>query len=110
MVAVARFDAIRSIAFGSISGSYSNVGSALTTTARVVHITNNTDGDMMFSVDGGTTDHIFVAAGSFVLLDIQANMNPDKDDKYVLPVGTQFSVKQVSAPSSGNVYVTVLRQ
>lgn len=110
MVARADFDAIRTLAFGGISGSYADVGAALTIPARAFHITNNTDGDMMFSIDGGTTDHIFVAAGSFVLFDVQSNMNAHKDDRFVLPVGAQFSVKQVSAPSTGNVYVSILRR
>jgi len=47
---------------------------------------------------------MYLAAGSFRLYDLQANINK-KDDKFVLEVGTQFSVKQITAPVSGNVYV-----
>lgn len=107
MVAVARFEEIRSLGFGSISGSYAAVGSALTKQGRVVCISNNTEGDLMFSVDG-STDHIFLAAGSFKLYDVQANMNNASDDRYVLPVGLRFYVKQITAPVSGNVYIEVL--
>lgn len=108
MVAVADFDAVRELAFGSISGSYADVGSALDVPVRAFLIANNTDGDMMFSLDGGTTDHLFVGAGNFVLFDVQANLGP-KDDKYVLAVGTQFAVKQISAPTENSVYVSVLQ-
>lgn len=107
MVAVANFDVLRTLASGGISGSYASVGAALTKPARMVCFTNNTDGDMLFTTDTNE-DQTFVAAGSFKLWDIQANMNAQFDDKYVIPVGTQFSVKQSTAPTTGDVYVEVL--
>jgi len=58
--------------------------------------------------DDITKDKIFVAAGGFKLWDVQANINPQFDDKYVLPVGTQFSVKQLEAPVSGSVYIEII--
>lgn len=107
MVARAYFDSIRTIAFGAISGTYASVGSALTHNARGVCFTNNTAGDMFFT-DDTTKDKIFVKAGSFKLWDIQANINPQFDDKYVIPIGTQFSVKQITAPVSGAVYIEII--
>ena len=107
MVARAFFDTIRSIAFGGISGSYASLGSTFTKNARAIKIVNNTDGDLMFT-DDVTLDKIFIPAYGFDLWDIQANMNAQFDDKFVLEIGTQISVKQVTAPSVGNVYLTVL--
>jgi hypothetical protein len=104
MVSRAFFDEIRELAFGGISGSYASVGSTFTDQVRGICITNNTEGDMMFT-DDVTKDKIFVASQSFKLWDIQGNINPQFDDKYVLPVGTQISVKQITAPVSGSVYV-----
>ena len=104
MVARAFFDEIRTLAFGSISGSYASVGSTFTELVRGICLTNNTEGDMMFT-DDATKDKIFIPAQSFKLWDIQANVNPQFDDKYVLPIGTQISVKQITAPVSGSVYV-----
>lgn len=104
MVAVARFEAIRSLASGGISGAYANVGAPTTHLVRAFKISNGTEGDMLFSVTSGQDD-IFVAAGGFTLYDLQANINPQFDDRYVLPIGTQFQVKQVSAPVSGSVYI-----
>lgn len=106
MVAIARFDSLRSLAFGGISGAYASVGSAITVQPRSIRIINNTLGDMIFTND--ITDakgKWFLPGGSYVLIDVQANMNPNKDDKYVIPVGTQISVKQDTAPVSGSVYV-----
>lgn len=107
MVARANFDEIRSLGFAGISGSYADVGDPLEFPARGFCITNNTQGDMMFTLDG-STDNIFVAGGAFKLWDVQSNINPQFDDKFVLPVGTQFSVKQITAPVSGDVYIEVL--
>lgn len=107
MVSKAQFDEIRSLNFSGISGSYANVGSALTVNARGICFTNNTEGDMFFT-DDVTKDKIFVAAGSFKLWDLQANMNAQFDDKYVLEKGKQFSVKQITAPVSGDVYIELI--
>ncbi len=107
MTARAFFDSIRTTAFGGISGTYASVGTPLTIPARGVCFTNLTQGNMMFT-DDVTKDKIIVPAGGFKLWDIQANINPQFDDKYVLPIGTQFSVKQITAPISGSVYIEVI--
>jgi hypothetical protein len=107
MVAIARLDSLRSLAFGGISGAYAAVGSPTTVLTRIICFTNNTAGDMLFTNDN-TTDQFFVAAGSFKLIDIQANMNAQFDDKYVFPVGMQWYVKQLTAPVSGSVYIEII--
>lgn len=108
MVARAFIEEIRTLDAASISGSYASVGSAFDYPIKVLHISNNTQGDMMFT-DDVTKDKIFVKSGSFVLYDIQSNINPQFDDKYVLEAGTQISVKQITAPVNGDVYVGALR-
>jgi len=109
MVAIARFDSLRTLNFSGISGTYAAVGTAVTHRLTAICITNNTAGHLIFSTDATDADgHMFVAAGSYKLYDIQANMNAQFDDKYVLPVGTTFYVKQVTAPVSGDVYVECL--
>lgn len=100
------FDTLRSLAFGSISGTYAAVGSALTVNPRIVCFTNQTQGDMIFSTDStNASGQILVPAGSFKLYDLTANLVPGKDDSFVIAVGTQFYVKQSSAPVSGSVYI-----
>lgn len=106
MVAKAVFDRIRSLGFGSISGTYASVGGVTTRLVRVFKISNNTQGDMFFTTND-SQDEMFVAAGSFTLYDVQSNAN-GKDDKYVLPIGTQFSVKQITAPVEKAVYIEIL--
>jgi hypothetical protein len=105
MVARAEFDAIRTLVFGGISGAYATVGTPTTHLTRIFKISNNTEGDMYFTTDN-TRDEMFLSAGSFTLYDVQANAH--RDDRYVLPIGTQFYVKQITAPVSGAVYIEIL--
>lgn len=100
------FDTLRSLGFASISGTYAAVGSALTVEARIICFTNKTQGDMIFSTDNTNADgQILVPAGSFKLYDLTANLIPGKDDSFVVAKGTQFYVKQSTAPVSGAVYI-----
>lgn len=109
MVSKAAFEDLRSLGFAGISGTYAAVGTPTENPVRVFCITNNTQGHMIFSLDStNSAGNMFVAAGSYKLYDIQANINPQFDDKYVFPVGTQFYVKQVTAPVSGDVYIECL--
>lgn len=103
----ANIEALRSLAFGSISGSYANVGTATANPTRIICITNDTEGNMIFSRDG-STDEIFVAAGSFKLFDLTSNARPVNQSDLVFETGTQWSVKQDEAPVSGSVYIEVI--
>lgn len=102
-MSVARADSLRSVAFGSITNSYTNLGTPLTHNWRMWRITNNTNGDMFFSFDG-TNDNLFVPANSFVLYDISANDDTTNNPLF-MSLGTQFLIKYSSAPTSGSVYL-----
>lgn len=101
----AAFEAVKEIAFGSVGAAYTAVGTAIADHARLVRIVNNMDTQMYISTDGAT-DMIRMAAGSFFIMDLSSNKV--RDDGLFLPVGTQFYVKQVVAPSSGNLWIEVL--
>jgi hypothetical protein len=99
---------LRSLGFASISAAFAAVGTPSDRPIRAFSIINNTEGDMIFSDDNTVAEgKWFVAAGSFDKWDVQSNMNAQFDDKYVLPIGTQFYVKQVEAPESGSVYIEI---
>ena len=105
-VSVAYFESLRSIASGSISASYAAIGTPTTRVVKAFSIANNTQGDMIISLDSSdAAGHMFVPAGAVKVYDIQANMNPQFDDQYVFKVGTQFYVKQSTPPVSGDVWV-----
>lgn len=100
------FDTIRSIAFGSISGSYAAVGAAFALPVRLIMFLNNTNGDVFLSTNG-VDNMLFLPADSFQLFDMNTNRT-NQDQYWVLPAGTQIYVKQSSAPTSGAVYVECL--
>jgi len=104
MVAIARFEPIRTLGFAGISGAYAYVGAAVDRPIRNFCISNNTEGDLYFTTNT-SQDEMFVPANTFRLYDVQSNINPNHDDKYVFPKGTRFSVKQITAPVSGAVYI-----
>ena len=100
------FDTLRTVAYTGISATYAAVGSAFSVEARIICFTNKTQGDMIFSTDStNATGQIFVPAGTFKLYDLTANLIPGKDDSFVVAKGTQFYVKQSTAPTSGAVYI-----
>lgn len=103
---VVRVDPLRTVAFGSITNSYTALGTAFTHPVRMIRITNTTDADMLFSFDT-VNDNIIVPAGSFVLYDVTTNRE-ENIIYFVFAVGTQFFIKYVSAPSRGTVYLECL--
>lgn len=104
-MAVTRFDQILSVGFASITASYTTVQSPISNVWRIFKITNNTDGDMMFSANG-STDNLFVPAGGFTLYDLVVTVGTGTDiDQMPLGIGTQFYIKYISAPTRGSVYI-----
>ncbi len=97
---VARFDAYRILAFGSLSGTFAALGSPLDHVTRILKLVNTTDTDVIVSFDG-TTLNDYVPALGFVLYDISSNAG--SDGQFSLQKGTQIYVRQVTAPTKGNV-------
>ena len=58
-----KYEASRSLAFGSISSSYANLGVVTLRDGDDVIVTNTTDATMIISFDGGTTDAVAIPAG-----------------------------------------------
>lgn len=94
----------RSLAFGSITASYVNLGPAFTVTPRLFKIVNTTDADLDISYDGGASDNDVVPARSFCLYDGNANRN-SQVSQWVFRIGTQVQIKYQTAPTSGAVYL-----
>lgn len=103
---IVRVDALRTVGFGSITGSYVALGSSFAHPMRIIRIVNNTDADMLFSFDA-STDNIIVPAYNFVLYDVTTNRE-ENIIYFVFAVGTQIFIKYVSAPSVGTVYIECL--
>ena len=103
---IVSIDPIRSLGFASISGTYTAVGGVFSKPVRLICLTNNTDGDMFWSVDG-VSDYLFTAAGSFKLFDLCTNRT-HMDPYWVLPANTQLYVRYNTAPTKNAVYAECL--
>lgn len=104
----AEVDALRTLAFGSISGTYTAVGGPFGYQARIICFTNLTDANVLFTTDV-TKDEVIVAAGGFKLFDVTINHRPVNQDDFCFGIGTQWYVKQeTTGPSSGSVYIEVV--
>ena len=105
---IVRFDAVRSIALASVTGSYLPLGNPFTHAMRVLHFINNTNGDMMISFDG-VTDNVPLLAESFALYDLTSDQDIDEQFRY--QNGTQIFVKYITAPTlpaDGAVYLVAV--
>ncbi len=101
---IVRVDNLRTLPFGSISGTYAALGTSFAHPMRLICITNTTDALLTFSFDA-TVDNLIVPAGGFKLLDLTTNRE-ESITFFVFAVGTQFYVK--GSPGSGSVYLEAI--
>lgn len=102
----AQFETLRSIANGSITGSFAVLGTPLLYSARILSIVNTCDQDMLFSTDG-TNAMFIVPKTSYKIYDLGTN-RLETDESFYFAAHTQFYIKYVSAPGSGSVYLEVI--
>lgn len=99
----AKFDTLRSVAFGSLTTSYVIVGTVLPSNCVCVSFSNATNGIVYVSTDG-VHDMIALPPQWGKVYDIRTNA-PNTVD-FLLPSGTPFLVKYSgSAPTSGSLYI-----
>src|ERR1700691_1923645 len=98
-----RFDQIRSLPFGSISGTYTSLGGPTAHLMRMMKIVNNSNADITLSFDA-VNDNDYIPANSFALYDFETNT--DASFEFYLALGTQIYIK--GSPSSGSVYAILI--
>lgn len=94
---------LRTLAFGSISGTYAGIGSAFMNPIRVLILQNETDETLTFSWDG-VTDNLVLPSTGQLILDVTANSS--------LPAGALYfgqgqRLYVMGSPSTGSVYLSV---
>ena len=95
-------ETLRSLAFGSISGTYAGIGAGLANPCRMFYLVNSTDVLLTFSFDG-VNDHFVIPPGSYLLLDITTN-NTAVGGSFTISQGQRIYVK--GAPTLGAVYLS----
>ena len=102
------FDAVRSLAFGSISGAYANLGAVTAFPGRSILIQNLTDVQLTFSFYEPTVDNLTLPSMGYIVIDIGTNRQATSD-RLCLPVNTQISVKATGGnPTLGAAYATLM--
>lgn len=99
-----RVEAVRTLDAGDIGVDYVKVGVSSTRASGILQFQNLTDATLMFSFDG-VIDHFPLPANGYFVLDVSTNKAVA--DGMFLSIGTQFYVKQIEAPTSGSVYITM---
>lgn len=100
-------EAVKTLAAGSLTASYVDVGAVTANPARLIMLDNSTDTDVTVSWDDGTTDVFDMPAGTQIVLDFTAN-GRNIDDGMFLASGSQFQAKhQGSGGTSGKVIINV---
>jgi len=102
-----RYETLRSLAFGGISGAYAPVGTSFAHPVRILKVTNLTDANLLISFNGIDNMDVVAAQASYVY-DYASNKN-DMGGSLEQPQGDRLYVKQEStAATSGSVYVTII--
>jgi hypothetical protein len=102
-----RMDTLRRLAFGALAATFNAVGAALADPCRIFILSNLTNNNIIFSLDG-VTDHFYLPAGGFKLIDVCTNKV--RDDGFFVPQGTIFYARHeaAAAPTAGLVTVEVI--
>lgn len=100
------FEPQRTLAFGSIGGTYMGVGTVVSNPLRQFFIQNLTDATLQFSFNG-IDDHFPLPANGFFLDDITTNKTANTNG-FFLPEHSRLYVKQLGVPTTGAVYFTVI--
>ncbi len=102
-----RYENLRSIAFGSITGTYAGVGASFANPVRILMIDNISDADVYVSFDG-VNDKTIVAARSGKVIDYASNRT-EPIGQLEQSVGERVYVKVITTlPTVGGVFVSVI--
>jgi hypothetical protein len=91
---------LRSLAFGSISGTYAGIGTSRSNPSRKLLFQNYTDVLITFS-DDGVNDKFVLEAGAQFILDMAVSHNGDYCSQ-----GTRWYAKTAGSPTIGAVYLS----
>lgn len=100
----AKFQAMKTLAFGSIGANYTVVDSPFDFQSRILIITNLTDESIIFS-DDNVTDCFILMANSAAIFDMMSNSSPINTATFPKLL-TIYAKDAGVAPTSGAVYVS----
>jgi hypothetical protein len=96
---------LRTLAFGSISGTYAAIGTPLANPSHILIIQNLTNVTITFSFDG-TTNHLILPSGGVILFDVTSDKT-NQGGSFTFAEGTTIYASGTGA-TSGAVYVSTI--
>lgn len=102
-----KFNAVSSLANGSISGSYATILSSIPSDIVCIIITTTLDGAVMLSFDGGTTDHLPVPKATNDTSPIQIWLASEFGKGFCAHSGSALKVKTIDSLTAGSLYISV---
>jgi len=104
----ARYEGLRSIAFGTIGTGYTQIGTNFSNPVRILIVTNATNQGLFFSYDGMTDNSWIPASSAPRIINYCAN-SAGAVGLLEHPMQTGVFVKYVTnAPTSGAVYIETI--
>ncbi len=101
------YEPLRGTDFSDITGAYTGIGAPFANPILWFHIINNTNEDVVISLNG-IDDHDIVAANGFFLYDYSSN-KANAGGLLEQPQGDRIYARaQSSLPTIGSLYVTVV--
>lgn len=91
----------------SLTGSYQNLGSALSNPAYYAVIVNDSDVDVYISTDG-STDHFRIPSGATLPFSTYPRHNLKTLAACLFKNGTQLEIKQVTGTGTGYISINLL--
>jgi hypothetical protein len=95
-------EVLRTLAFGSISGTYAGIGTPFLYPSKITYIVNTTDVLLTFSFDG-VNPHFVIPSQSYILIDISSNMSLTGG---ALNIASGQRIYVEGAPTLGSVYLS----
>jgi hypothetical protein len=93
---------LRSVTAASMSATYVNIGAVLEINVTHARVTNDLNGDVTLSLDGGTTDYEIIRAGETIPIPLGAS-------SLSVQGGVQPQVKNSgTSATTGTVYLSLL--
>ena len=102
------YENLRSLAFGSISGTYAKVGTSWSNPARMIRIHNWTDANLIISFNG-VTDKAAIHSQSSQVLDYCSNASEQAGHfEQAAQSAVYVRLEGGAVITSGNVYLEVI--
>jgi len=107
MTIQSRNEAVRSMAFGTVTNAYQDLGAVTAHPTYQLIIQNTTDKLVVLSKDDGATDWLRIPASTSMVLDYI--VFTEGMQRGLIAKGTQFQIKGITAalPTSGEVSISV---